>query len=144
MPMLEQIYASTRAEELAPTGWDDKQKADFLKFQFTAQHDHYQAHYPEAAWLLITLGATPVGRLYIEYWTRELRIIDIALLPRYRGRGWGAAILQDLMDDAAQAQRAVSIHVEKTNPAQRLYKALGFVKLEDKGVYDLMEAQPKR
>jgi hypothetical protein len=32
----------------------------------------------------------------------------------------------------------VSIHVEKLNPAMRLYRRLGFVTEEDKGVYDLM------
>ena len=32
----------------------------------------------------------------------------------------------------------MSIHVEKANPAMRLYRRLGFATLEDKGVYDLM------
>jgi hypothetical protein len=32
----------------------------------------------------------------------------------------------------------VSIHVEKLNPAMGLYRRLGFICVEDKGVYDLM------
>jgi hypothetical protein len=32
----------------------------------------------------------------------------------------------------------VTIHVEKNNPAMRLYRRLGFTAVEDKGVYDLM------
>ena len=42
------------------------------------------------------------------------------------------------MEQTAATGRAVSIHVEKTNPAMSLYKRLGFETIEDKGVYDLM------
>lgn len=52
---------------------------------------------------------------------------------------WGEAVLRDLMEAAAENGRGVSIHVEKTNPAMRLYKRLGFRTDEDKGVHDLME-----
>ncbi len=83
-----------------------------------------------------------MGRLYLEDWTKELRIIDIALFSAYRGRGWGEAILRDLMDATARSGRALSIHVEKQNPAMRLYKRLGFETIEDKGVYDLMRWAP--
>jgi hypothetical protein len=40
------------------------------------------------------------------------------------------------------ARKAVSIHVEKNNPAWRLYARLGFKVVEHKGVYDLMEWRP--
>ena len=43
------------------------------------------------------------------------------------------------MENTAATGRAVSIHVEKQNPAMRLYKRLGFETIEDKGVYDLLE-----
>jgi ribosomal protein S18 acetylase RimI-like enzyme len=46
--------------------------------------------------------------------------------------------MRDLLDEAATAGKAVSIHVEKFNPAMRLYRRLGFKTEEDKGVYDLM------
>jgi len=59
-------------------------------------------------------------------------------LPERRGRGLGEALLRDLMDEAAAAGKDVSIHVEKLNPAMRLYRRLGFAIEEDKGVYDLM------
>ena len=66
-------------------------------------------------------------------------VIDIALLPEFRGRGWGSAVLQDLMEDAGLTGRGVSIHVEKNNPAMSLYKRLGFIFVESNGIYDLME-----
>jgi ribosomal protein S18 acetylase RimI-like enzyme len=138
LPFLARVYASTRAEELAATGWSGEHKAAFLEAQFRAQHAHYQRYYPNADWLVAMRGDEDIGRLYIERWPSQHRIIDIALLPQYRGQGLGAALLRDLMDEAAAAGKAVTIHVEKLNPAMRLYRRLGFATEEDKGVYDLM------
>jgi ribosomal protein S18 acetylase RimI-like enzyme len=138
LPFLARVYASTRAEELAVTDWSDEQKASFLDAQFRAQHAHYQQYYPAADWLVMTRGGEDIGRLYLERWPTQHRLIDIAFLPPYRGKGLGEALLRDLMDEAAAAGKAVSIHVEKFNPAMRLYLRLGFKTEEDKGVHDLM------
>jgi ribosomal protein S18 acetylase RimI-like enzyme len=138
LAFLARVYASTRAEELAALDWPDENKAAFLKQQFQAQHAHYQQYYPDADWLVTMRGDEDIGRLYLERWPSQHRIIDIAFLPAHRGHGLGAALLRDLLDEAAVAGKAVSIHVEKFNPAMRLYRRLGFVTEEDKGVYDLM------
>ena len=138
LPFLGRLYASTRAEELAPVPWSDADKAAFLNQQFRAQHAHYQQYYPNADWLVITQGGEDIGRFYIERWPSQHRIIDIALLPEHRGRGYGEALLRDTIDEADAAGKDVSIHVEKLNPAMRLYRRLGFTVEEDKGVYDLM------
>jgi len=139
LPLLARVYASTRAEELATvSGWSDEQKAAFLDAQFRAQHAHYQTYYPNADWLVTAHDGEDIGRLYIERWPSQHRIIDIAFLPEHRGKGYGEALLRDLMDEAAAAGKDVSIHVEKFNPAMRLYRRLGFQTEEDKGVYDLM------
>ncbi len=138
LPLLARIYASTRTEELAPVPWSKAEKAAFLEMQFRAQHAHYQQYYPQAEWLVMMRGDEDIGRLYLERLPSQHRIIDIALLPEYRGHGFGGALLRDLMDEAAAAGKAVSIHVEKLNPAMRLYRRLGFVTEEDRGVYDLM------
>lgn len=138
LPFLAQVYASTRTEELALAPWSEAGKQAFLASQFQAQHAHYQRYYPDADWLVVSCDGNDIGRLYLERWPTQHRIIDIALLPAHRGRGFGEALLRDLMDEAAAAGRAVSIHVEKNNPAMRLYRRLGFATEEDKGVYDLM------
>ena len=142
LPFLSRLYASTRQDELAPLPWTDAEKAAFLDMQFQAQHRHYMAHYPEADWLAVVHDGVPVGRLYLEHWTREVRVIDIALLPEYRNRGFGAAMMGDVMDRARASDRAVSIHVEHNNPAQRLYRRLGFLKVAEKGVHHLLRWTP--
>lgn len=143
LPFLARVYASTRAEELATvSGWSDEQKTAFVDAQFRAQHEHYQKYYPEADWLVTSHAGEDVGRLYIERWPTQHRLIDITFLPEHRGLGFGEALLRDLMEEAAAVNKAVSIHVEKFNPAMRLYRRLGFTVDEDKGVYDLMRWTP--
>jgi ribosomal protein S18 acetylase RimI-like enzyme len=138
LPFLAEVYASTRTEELAVTPWTDAQKAEFLDMQFRAQHAHYQRHYPQADWLVTMRGGEDIGRLYIDRWPTQHGIIDIAFLPEHRGHGLGSALLRDLMDEAATLGKGVTIHVEKYNPAMRLYRRLGFKTEADQGVYDLM------
>ncbi|WP_350334599.1 GNAT family N-acetyltransferase [Coralliovum pocilloporae] len=136
------LYRSTREAELARTPWDEVQKQAFIQMQFDAQHSHYQKHYPDALWLIIEQNTLPIGRLYLERWQKEHRIIDIALMPSARNTGIGGDILTDLMHDARREDKSVSIHVEKTNPALSLYYRLGFQTTEDKGVYDLLVWTP--
>lgn len=144
MPFLAALYFSTRAEEVARTGWPADVQQQFLAQQFDAQHRHYQRHYADAEWLIIERGGEAVGRLYIEDWPSQIRIIDISLVPAARGFGIGAAIFEDVFDLARERGKKVSIHVEKNNPARRLYIRLGFEMVADEGVYDLLEWQPDR
>lgn len=137
------VYASTRLKEVAQTGWPLEAQRQFLAHQFDAQHRHYRQHYPAAEWLLIQRDGTAVGRLYVEEWADQIRLIDIALLPDHRGTGAGSAILSDLMDMATAARKPLTIHVEKNNPAMRLYLRLGFARIDEHGVYDLMEWRPE-
>ena len=85
LPFLALVYATTREQEMALVNWPPEQKRAFLEQQFQAQHAHYMEHYPDAAWLIVERSKEAIGRLYIERWTREHRIIDIALLPQWRG-----------------------------------------------------------
>ena len=138
LPFLRQLYGSTRTQELAPVPWSDAQKAAFLDHQFHAQHTHYVRHYSTARFLIILRAGVPAGRLYLGRWEREHCIVDVSFLPEHCGQGLGTALLRDILDEAAAAGKSVTIHVEKNNPAMRLYRRLGFVTVEDKGVYDLM------
>lgn len=144
LPFLRRLYASTRADELALVDWSEEQKESFLDMQFDAQHRHYQEHFPDACFEVVLLGGEPIGRLYVDRRKDEIRLIDIALLPEHRGKGLGATMIRELIDEAAAASRCVRIHVERFNRALHLYERLGFRKIEDAGVYFLMEWKPER
>lgn len=140
---LSEVYASTRREELAPLGWSAEQQAAFLGQQFAAQHHHYTTHYAGASLQVILVGGEPAGRLYVARWPGEIRIVDIALLPEFRSAGVGSRLLAELLAEADQAGAKISIHVEKHNPALRLYQRLGFARAADREVYWLMERAPQ-
>jgi ribosomal protein S18 acetylase RimI-like enzyme len=72
----------------------------------------------------------------------DIRIMDIALAPGFRGRGIGTSLLRSLMDEADESARKLSIHVEQNNPARSLYDRLGFLPAGEHGVYVLMERPP--
>jgi ribosomal protein S18 acetylase RimI-like enzyme len=136
------VYASTRAEELAVVPWDDAQKEAFLRSQFEAQDAWYREHYADASFDVILVDGEPAGRLYVHRGDRETRIVDIALLPEHRGIGIGTTLLRDLLAEADAAGKRVTIHVERFNPALRLYERLGFSIAEDRGVYLFLERSP--
>lgn len=139
---LRRVYAGTREDELALVDWDASAKESFLRQQFDAQDAHYRT-YPDASLDVIDVGGEPAGRLYVARWPDEIRIMDIALLPEYRGRGIGTNLLEALLDEAAMEGKRLSIHVEKVNPARALYERLGFAEAGDRGVYVLLEATPR-
>jgi ribosomal protein S18 acetylase RimI-like enzyme len=142
MPFLLRVYASTRADELAAVPWTPEQKAEFITSQFNAQHSHYQTHYSDAQYLVILLEGEPVGRIYIHRRSKEIEVIDIALLPEYRRRGIGSALLRQVAQEADETRRDTTLYVEQNNPAFELYSRLGFVREDEHGVYFFMRRLP--
>lgn len=143
VPFLFDLYAGTRAAELAQVDWTAEQKHAFLSHQFDAQRRAYADTYGEADFFVVLCDGAPAGRLYLARWSAEIRIVDIVLLPDYRGRGIGSGLIRDVQEQAAAAGQAVSIHVERFNPAKRLYERLGFrLAAERDAVYLLMRWEP--
>jgi ribosomal protein S18 acetylase RimI-like enzyme len=133
------VYASTRADELDRTPWNEAQREAFLKMQLAAQHHHYHERYPDAAYEIILLKGEPVGRLYVARLDEQIRIIDITILPEYRNAGSGTAIIEGLLAEAEKSGKPVRIYVESFNPSLRLFERLGFTKIEEQGVHYLMQ-----
>lgn len=139
---LRAVYGSTREEELEPTGWTREQKDAFLDQQFHAQDLYYKQHYKGATYDVVLVDGEPAGRLYVARWEDEIRIMDVALLPAFRGRGIGEGLLRPLLQEGDEAGVPVSIHVEQSNRALSLYHRLGFEPVEERGPYVLMRRMP--
>jgi GNAT superfamily N-acetyltransferase len=137
------LYASTREPELEASGLPREQWGAFAEHQFAAQSRHYES-YEDTSYDLVLVDEEPAGRLIVARWPEELRVVDIALLPQHRGRGIGGALMRTLIGEADDRGVKTSIHVERFNPAQRLYARLGFRAVaEAGGVYLLLERQPQ-
>ena len=60
-----EVYASTRAAEMALVPWSDEQRTAFVRMQFQAQDSHYRQRYPDADFKLILVDNNPVGRIFV-------------------------------------------------------------------------------
>ncbi|MGA7673668.1 MAG: GNAT family N-acetyltransferase [Rhizomicrobium sp.] len=136
---LGQLYASTREDELALVDWSAEQKQAFLAGQFQAQRHHYRTYLAGCSFDILEYNGVPIGRLYLDVRPSRLHIADIALMPEWRGKGIGTAILEMLIGMGSSMGKSVGIFVEKFNPALRLYRRLGFIEIQDTGVYLEME-----
>lgn len=134
-PFLLALYASTREQELAQVPFAPEQKAAFLEQQFAAQSAHYAAQFPSASFDVVEVGGEPGGRLIVDRGDGAIAVVDIALLAPLRGRGIGTRLLAPLLAESDARGLPVTLHVERFNPAQRLYARLGFALVADDGVH---------
>lgn len=136
------VYASTRADELAPLDWSSSEKQTFLRMQFHAQHQYYHSQFRDARFDIIERDGQPIGRLYVDRRADTINIIDIALVPEHRKGGIGSLLVRALLTEANASGLPVSIHVECNNPALQWYERLGFVRVSDQGIYYFMRWSP--
>ena len=143
LEFLLRVFSAARWEETPlPTEWTDAQKDAFLRFQFHAQDSHYRSRYPRARYDVIVRDGEDIGRLYVDDTAREVRIIDIALLPAHRNQGIGRALVQAVLDEAARGGKVVSLHVEPHSAAKALYHRMGFTVAGSDSAYQLMQWRP--
>lgn len=141
---MQALYASTREAELALTNFTLQEKQAFIGQQFHAQYQHYLQHYNSDAFDMIELDGKAIGRLFVDHWSTEIRIVDITLIPDFQKKGIGSYLFNQLFSQAKASRKSVSIHVEINNPARYLYQRLGFkLKTQTNEVYLLMEWTPK-
>jgi ribosomal protein S18 acetylase RimI-like enzyme len=137
-----QLYSSTRMQEIAPFGWPAAQQAAFLRMQFNAQQSWYETAYAAAEQKIIEIDGSPIGRIMVVREPNAWLLIDISLLPELRGRGVGTELMQSLIRDCAAAGAVLRLQVLRVNPAQRLYKRLGFAVTGEDPIYLQMELRP--
>jgi ribosomal protein S18 acetylase RimI-like enzyme len=142
-PFIMEVYRSTREEELKFTQWTEQQKQAFIRMQSTAQLAEYRSKYPGAAFRIITCKKKDAGRFYTWESEQEIRLIDITLLPAFRGKGIGSFLLNELVKKADKLQKKISLHVEPANPVMQLYLRLGFIHLRNNGRHYYMERNPE-
>ena len=112
--------------------------------QFDAQRAEYDARFPGARYSVILVDGRPAGRLWVGEDAREIRLLDIAILPEFQNHGVGARLVRDLIEEAATTARPLRHMVFILNTgARRFYERLGFVVFEEfGGAYLHMEWRP--
>ena len=126
LQVLLELYCDVRGPEISAWGLPADQIEAFLRMQFEARQQSYQAAYPEARNEIVSIGGVPVGHWLVAYSPTELRLVDIALLGAFRNRGIGADLIQKLIDECRANDLVFRLQVLRGNPAIRLYMRMGF------------------
>lgn len=114
-------------------GWDD-----------AWQRAHYDAHFDPSRARIVVVDGADVGVVVVEWQADAAFIAGIEILPAYQGRGLGAAIVRDVIAEAAASGLPVTLQVLKINPARRLYERLGFtITGETETHYQMRAALPE-
>ncbi len=120
------VFQSTRLDIMSAEYLPLAQREELVLSQYRAQHQHYQTHFPNADYGVIQLGNQRIGRLYLNRSGDEIHLIDISILPEFRGQGIGQTLIAAIQQEAKMHKKKVRLHVEKANRARRLYLRNGF------------------
>jgi ribosomal protein S18 acetylase RimI-like enzyme len=111
--------------------------------QFHAQTLSSLGRFRQARFDIIELSGEPIGRIVVDRPGAMLHLVDQAIVPQWRGRGVGTAIVRALMDEARAAEVPVRLEVAaESDPSLRLYLRLGFVPVETASLNARLEWRP--
>jgi len=141
-PLLFELFAAEKAAEFTAIGLTEAQYRPLLEMQYRGRAISYSAQHPEAESWIICLQqaaeATAVGQYLLVKTPQGSRIVDLAVLPQYRGQGIATQVLEQLALQSADSEEALSLRVMKGNRAIQLYARLGFhVVNEDEISYEM-------
>lgn len=97
----------------------------------------------EGTWIILCEGDR-AGRVTLTWHDTWIDLEDVHLLPRFQGRGIGAALIGAVLEEAHAAGKAVTLLVLRVNPAQRLYERLGFGVVSSTPQRHFMRWNPER
>jgi len=124
---LRRLYTSTRDDLVGIPGLGAAQTEALVDLQFRAQRDGYRRAFPTASHQVLVVGGRRAGRLYVDRVPGVVTVVDIALLPEFRGRGLGTVVLGDLQAEATTAGSVVRLEARAGGRPEALYRRLGFV-----------------
>jgi len=126
------LYASTR-DDLRPLG--PEVFDGLVGMQFRAQTMSIRLDHPQADHKIVVVEDASAGRLIVDESGEQIKLVDVALLPEFRGQGIGTSLLRGVVAQADRVGRAIGLHVEKQSRAVRLYERLGFLISGESGLY---------
>lgn len=134
-PFLERLFVSNRAADPGFAAWPEQMRHTFLASQFDLQRRHYANAYAGGDFYIVEHNAGAVGRLCLFGTDHDVRVVDVSLTPESCGIGLGSALLRAVQRQAGMQGKTVSLNVEMSNPALRLYRRLGFEQTGQSGPY---------
>jgi len=122
---LRRLYASTR-DDLAQLPLPEDQKDLLIGMQYDAQRLQYSRDFPGARHDILLVDGEPAGRLMVQESDDWHLIVDVAILPKFRGLGIGSSVIGAEQERARSEGKSLGLQVLVTNRAVRLYERLDF------------------
>jgi len=138
------LFAQDKLAQFAAIGLPQPHAERLVQMQWRGRNLTYAAQYPGAEnWTVSLEDGAPIGCYSLQKTAQNVRIVDLAILPEWRGQGIGTHVLQQVAQQATAAGKTFSLRVEKQNPALRLYTRLGFAAVnEDETSYEMVLSTP--
>jgi ribosomal protein S18 acetylase RimI-like enzyme len=134
------LFCASRPPEWASLPFPAELLGQLMRQQFEAQTRGYAGQFPNGRFDIVELGGAAIGRIVTDRPGDRLHLVDIALMPQWRNRGIGTAILEALIAEAIAARVPVRLQVATSNdPSLRLYRRLGFEPLAQTPMHIEME-----
>lgn len=129
-PFLFRLFAESQ-DQLALLTPNEPLWHRLVEAQYLGREMTYQAAYPDArSWILCFSEnhrtAEPVGRLLVSRVLDRWRVVDLAVLRTYRGRGVASWALRYCQKECAATRTDIELEVAPQNPARQLYLRVGF------------------
>lgn len=91
-----------------------------------AQREFHTRAFDPGSWQIISAGGADAGMISVDCGPGEIYLSRIELLPKYQGRGIGAGLVRELLDEAARHGQELALDVLAVNErARALYRRLG-------------------
>lgn len=132
---LHAIFNATRDTERQLLAWPHEAWQAFVAQQSAWQQAQYQAQCQNPAFDLVLLHGQVAGRLYVDRRRDEIRVVDIALLPAFRGQGIGRRLLEALVAESDACGQPLALQVARHNPILAYYQRLGMQVQDDLGAH---------
>ncbi|HVU17763.1 MAG TPA: GNAT family N-acetyltransferase [Candidatus Didemnitutus sp.] len=90
------------------------------------QRRRFDEDFDPAAKRIILVDGHEAGMFEVHDRRDHRYLAQLEILPAFQNRGLGAAVVGQVIEDAARAGRHVELQVLRPNPARRLYERMGF------------------
>lgn len=124
---IEELFRSTR-DHLRLIDKEPEFIEELIGQQYNFQTLGYGDTYPNAMTFIVEHHQERIGRAVVDFGHNAVHLVDIAFIPKARGKGFGKSVLQGLQEAAKKISAPMTLVVEQSNTmARNLYLGLGFV-----------------
>jgi ribosomal protein S18 acetylase RimI-like enzyme len=108
-------------------GWNEERQRELFTEGFNTNNGK-----------IIVVDDTDAGYLWTIEKETETLLVSVRLLPEYQNKGFGTKVIENVL---AKSKKPVRLQVLKINPAQNLYKRLGFETVGETNTHFIMRTK---